>query len=304
MTGTKEGARGAGTGGHATPEEPNAPAAEAARGDTGTVRRVLMVLTELIDNPTASANATAKHLQLPRSTVHRLLTMLKQSGFADQRADGSFAPGPELHRLAGRLRANVPHAELATPVLQELATRVGETCVLAILTPQSLGMYFAATASPPDPMRYNVELHRVGSLAWGATGRAILAHLPPDDIDVVVLRDEKSPVGARSLDRVELARELAQIRKDGYAISRGHRTPHAVGVAVPFFAADGSVVGDVSCLIPEGRFREKKLRELVRALRDAATQIGVRLGYLRPNEPAPPSQPSPRGGRSSERQAS
>lgn len=259
--------------------------AKMAGAETGTVRRVLLALTELIDNPGVSANATAKRLNLPRSTVHRLFTMLKQSGFAVQGADGAFAPGPELHRLAGRLRANVPYAELATPVLQELATSVGETCVLAIVTPPSLGMYFAAAASPPDPMRYNVELNRVGSLAWGATARAILAYLPATEIEAVIRSAERSPNGARTLDPVRLRAELEQIRKNGFAVSHGHRTANAVGVAVPFFAADGSVVGDVSLLIPEARFRKERLGELVAALRHAAAQISVRLGYVRPDDP-------------------
>ena len=256
-----------------------APPTEAGR-ETGTVRRVLLMLTELAEHPGDNSSAMAQRLNLPRSTAHRLLSMLRDDGFAAQAADGSFSPGAELHRLAGRVRATMPITELAMPLMQALSTRFGETSILALLTQPALGMYFAATASPPDPMRYNVELNRTQSLAWGATARVLLAHLPAADIEAVVRRAEKSPVGDKALDAAALMKELAQIRKNGWAISHGHRTRNAVGVAAPFFDSHGRVAGDIAFLIPEARFARHTRQALTTALREAADEMSRRLGHV------------------------
>jgi DNA-binding IclR family transcriptional regulator len=247
--------------------------------ETGTLKRVLMVLGELAEHPGASAAATAQRLNLPRSTVHRLLSMLRDCGFASQAEDGGFAPGAELYRLAGRVHARVPHAQLALPLLQRLSARFHETSVLALLSPESLRMYFAATAAPQDPMRYNLELHRSESLAWGATGRVLLAHLSPHEVDAVIRAAEASPAGGRPLDAEALRAELPRIRADGFDITHGHRTPNAVGVAVPFFDDRGRVVGDFALLIPDFRFERHRREELVQALRECAQEMSARLGH-------------------------
>lgn len=247
--------------------------------ETGTVRRVLMMLTQLAENPGENSGAMALRLNLPRSTAHRLLSMLRDEGFAAQSAEGGFTPGAELHRLAGRVRAVIPHAELAMPLLQALSTKFGETSILALLTRPALGMYFAATASPPDPMRYNVELNRTQSLAWGATARVLLAHLPAEEIDAVVRRAEKSPVNNMALDPIALMKDLEQIRRNGWAISHGHRTQNAVGLAAPFFDSHGQVAGDIAFLIPEARFATYPQHDLITALQAAAAEMSRRLGH-------------------------
>ena len=95
----------------------SASSAHVPERETGTVRRVLLLLSHLVDNPGISVNAIAGKLNLPRSTVHRMLTMLKAEDFASQESDGSFSAGVEMYRLAGRLKANVPYAKFAEPLL-------------------------------------------------------------------------------------------------------------------------------------------------------------------------------------------
>lgn len=256
--------------------------ADGAARETGTVRRVLLMLGTLIDKPGLSANQIATELNLPRSTAHRLLAMLRADSFALLQKDGSFAAGPELYRLAGRLRASLPHARLAQPLLEQLSARFDETSVLAILDRRQLKMFYASTASPADPMRYNIAVNRLEPLVWGATGRAILAHLPAADVEAAIRLKEPSPADGQPLKRAELQGSLAQIRRQGFAVTHSHRTRGAVGIAVPFFDADGQVLGDVGFLIPEFRFARHHADELVRALSEAAASLTRQFGGLAP----------------------
>lgn len=250
--------------------------------ETGTVRRVLLLLSCLADNPGEPINALVRRLNLPRSTVYRLLAMLEANGFVVQDQEGLFFAGPELLRVAGRVSAEVPYSRLAMPLLRHLSDTFRETSILAIVSRDQLQMFYACTASPPDPMRYNIVLNRPEPLIWGATARALLAFLTPKEIDAAARRRDRSPVGNRPLVRSELMSALGEIRKQGFAVSHSHRTPDAVGVAVPFFDAFGEVVGDFGFLIPESRYSEARLGQYVGALREAADAMTKQLGGRHP----------------------
>src|ERR1700754_1184917 len=167
VKGLRAGARAKGT------AKPQAVSSSQER-ETGTLRRVLMLLSGLADRPGESAQSMAAHLNLPRSSVHRLLTMLRANGFADNEPAGGFGPGIELYRIAGRLGQRMPYRKLAEPYLQALSEQFRETSILALLAREQLQMFYAATGSPPDPIRYNIDPGALEPLVWGATARVML----------------------------------------------------------------------------------------------------------------------------------
>jgi DNA-binding IclR family transcriptional regulator len=263
-------------------EKPETVSAPSQERETGTVRRVLTLLSSLADRPGESAQSLAARVNLPRSSVHRLLTMLRANGFADVEASGGFGPGNELYRIAGRLGARMPHRKLAEPYLQALSERFRETSILALLAREQLKMFYAATGSPPDPMRYNIELGALEPLVWGATARVLLAHLDEQEIAAAIKRREPSPALGLQLSKTELRQSLAQMRRDGYGITHAHRTLNTVGIAAPFFDGEGKVAGSLGFLIPEFRWASSPQGEVVRALVDAAASMSRQLGGAMP----------------------
>jgi IclR family transcriptional regulator, KDG regulon repressor len=246
--------------------------------ETGTVRRVLMLLSALADQPGVSAQNLSTRLNLPRSSVHRLLAMLRANGFAAN-DEGGFGPGLELFRIAGRLGPQTPFRKLAEPYLHTLSAEFGETTILALLAREQLRMFYAAQGSPPDPMRYNLQLGALEPLVWGATARVLLAHLTEQEIATAISRRELSPARRQSLDEVELRSSIERIRRDGYDITHAHRTQNAVGLAAPFFDGDGKVVGSIAFLIPEFRWQAAAQDSVVRAIVDAAEELSRQLGH-------------------------
>jgi DNA-binding IclR family transcriptional regulator len=261
------------------PPEREVAAAPSQERETGTVRRVLLLLSCLADHPGASAQALATRLNLPRSSVHRLLAMLRADGFADSEAGSGFEPGPELFRIAGRLGPRMPYRKLAEPYLQNLSAEFHETSILALLLREQLKMYYAAKGSPSDPMRYNIELGALEPLVWGATARVLLAHLSEDEIATALARREPSPARGLKPDAAEVRGSLAQIRRDGYGITHAHRTLNTVGIAAPFFDGEGNVAGSLGFLIPEVRWTSAPQDRVVRALVTAAARMSAQLGY-------------------------
>ena len=249
--------------------------------DTGTVSRILQLLGCLSEREEWRLSALAQRLDLPRSTVHRLLNLCRAQGFVDTDGRGMYSPGLAFYRLAGRLSFQMPLRRIVLPLLTEFTRQFGETSLLTVVDRGALKTFFAAKAETSAPMRYVIETNTLGPLGWGATGRAILAYLTEAEIAEVVRRAEPSPVDGRSLDAKELLKSLVEIRAKGYAITQKQRTLEGVGIAVPFFDAAGQVVGNVGVTVPTFRFRPRNEPIFVRALANMATKVSEALGSAR-----------------------
>jgi DNA-binding IclR family transcriptional regulator len=259
-------------------KQPDAPSAEPDTGH-GTVNRVLRILSGFAEKERWGLNELARSLNLPRGTTHRLLTLCKPLNFVAQDEDGHYMPGIELYRLAGRLASEMPINQVADPILQSLRDQTDETVLLTLLVRDELRMFFSLSASPAHPLRYRIEKNRLEPLAWGATGRALLAYLSAEEIEQVVRRREPSPLDGRPLDRDELLHALQAIRAEGYAASYAQRAPGAYGLAVPFFDARGDVRGNLTLTIPDFRFDPARQQALVGLLREGAATLTRRLGW-------------------------
>jgi DNA-binding IclR family transcriptional regulator len=272
-------AAGAGPGANAD----EAPGIDGTRGgegkETSTVKRILMLLQCLVDHPGESAQALAQRLNLPRSSVHRLLATLRENEYAGHEPGGTFGPGLEIYRMAAKLGGHMPYRRLAEPYLQALSAEFHETSLLTLLERRQLKMFHAASGSPDDPMRYNIRLNVLEPLVWGATARVILAYLGPAEIDTAIAASGPSPVQGLPPDAAEITAALARIRQDGHAVTYSHRTPNTVGVGAPFFDAEGRVVGSLGFLIPTFRWEQSDADRIIATLRDAAGALSTKLGY-------------------------
>lgn len=261
---------GAGTG---TPAAKVSPERE-----SGTVFRVLNLIEALIEYPGETNSELADRLDLPRPTVHRLLGMLSERGFAAQSEPARYVAGGALQRLAGRLNSHLPWANLAGPLLRHLSDSFSETAFLNLLVRERLSRFVVLSTQPPIPLRYAIDINEWVSLLWGAGGRAILAYLTAGEIATAIARNDPSPFGGQSVDPRELHRSLAATRNVGYALVRSHRQRDAVGIAVPFFDATGEVMGSIGITLPAERYQERNVVRYATALIKAASSLSTKLG--------------------------
>ncbi len=253
---------------------------EVTLNDKGTVGRILRLICFLADNPDISAKQAALKLGWPISTTHRLLRTLASADFAVQRETGLFAPGLELLRIAARLATELPYEQIAAPLLNELTHRFNETSLFSIFERKQLSMYIAFSIAPSDPMHYAIEHNRRLSLVWGASGRAMLAFITPEEVETAIATASGPNIMGEPLDPDELRRSLKEIRANGYAVTGSHRTPHAYGIATVFFDAHGEPAGSVAFRVPDFRFDPKMLPEMTDGLKEVAGKISQQLGAV------------------------
>lgn len=250
---------------------------------TGTVDRVALLLNVLAESEgDVSVAKVAEEANLPTSTTHRLLGLLVNAGLA-QRGDrtGTYRVGLEFLRLGGLVFSRTQVMAVAEGFMQRIAEATGETCALSLYVPSEQKGMIAKVVHGSHPLRYEAELFKVSSLCFGATGRGVLAFLPDDVIDRILARHEISPMTGRPLaDKRVVRRELGEIKRRGYAISRGQRTPGAVGLAAPVFKGVGGVVGALCITMPEMRYLESKEVKLAHVLVEQASGLSATLGHV------------------------
>jgi DNA-binding IclR family transcriptional regulator len=201
---------------------------------------------------------------LAASTTHRLIDLWVRRDLLERSGPKSYRMGPELFRLASLVLQKFAVTREARPFLEALSNDWQETALFCLYNPATRTATVGESISSPHPLKYELMPHSQVPLAWGSLGRAILAHLPPGDIDAVLAQNPHGPLSGKSLPPHRLfMRELALIRSRGCAVYED-RDMNVAGVSAPVLQADARVVGCLGVVMPASRF-SKSIRQCLPA---------------------------------------
>lgn len=239
------------------------------------IDKAFEVLRWMVDSPATSwgVREIARGLDRPPSTIHRALVSLEaQTLVVGDRESGRYELGLEMYRLGSKAANRFSVQDLIRPHLRELQEAYDETAFLAVYEPQRLEMMMSATVESTKSLRYVVTLNEWGPLYRGASGLAILAHIPEESFDAVLDRlDRPSSDGAYVPSKIEVEDAVLKIREDGVSLTVGQRVPDAVGVAAPLIDSTGGVIGSIGLTMPSSRYSsdagvEKTVSEVARQI--------------------------------------
>ncbi len=243
----------------------------------------MQVIRWMVDNEgeTWGVREIARGLGLAPSTVHRVLAALEEQGMvqSDPEAGGQYGLGLEFFRLAWKSTSRLAIRNVAAPVLEHLVKQTDETAFLTLFDRNRAQVIFVASVECSQELRYVVRLNEWMPPYLGASGLAIVAFLPSDEIDALLKELAEQGRRTPSLPTVdEISGYIETIRVRGYACTSGHRVPGAIGIAAPIFGSGDVVIADVGLSIPERRFSASYESALADVVVQAATTISGRLG--------------------------
>jgi DNA-binding IclR family transcriptional regulator len=258
--------------------------------DTGITSRIVGVLRAFADGESVmGVKQLAERLELPQSTVHRLLDQLVELGMIERAPHRRYRIGTEFFRMGCRVESKFRLIELARPVMQRVVDQVGETCSLSIYAPTARQRLMLAKIDNPDhPLRYTQPMLENRALGFGAAGRAILAHLPAADIERIYAESPKTSPTHKPLPPYDaLLRDLEKIRTAGYAFASGELLSlDTAAVAAPFFGQQRRVMGALCVIVPTARFNERLFELIISCLISAVGQMTMLSGGRRLPVPA------------------
>jgi DNA-binding IclR family transcriptional regulator len=212
------------------------------------------------------------------ATVHRVLAQLVEEGLVRQDPGGAYGLGLAFLRLAWQASGRASLRDAAGPALQRLSEDTGETAWLALYEPSRRQMIFAAAVESPQPIRHVRPVNEWLPVHGGASGRALLAFLPEAEREAIVDAGLEAVTENTVTDPDALRRALADVRRRGYAVSRGERVLGGVGVAAPVLARDGRLLGAVGVGVPEQRYRKSDEPRLAERVIAAAGEVARAAG--------------------------
>ncbi len=249
----------------------------------GTVARVCKLIQYLGDcDAEASITAISRSLNLPVSTVHRLLHLLMEQGFVERGVRfQSYRVGGELYRVGNIVSKKMVLSEIAQPIMEAVAEATGEFTMLGLYLQSDRSLTLIRTVASKNPLTYRADTFVHISIAWGASGRAILAHLPAPEIQQIHATAGPSPVTGEALPPLkEFRNELEAIRRRGYARTHNQKVSGAVGLGSAIFGRSGNAIASLCLTIPDFRFDAVLEPSYGALLREKAAALSHAAGYV------------------------
>lgn len=247
-----------------------------AANDAGvsTTRKTFEILESLKDEEGATVTELTRRTDLPKSTVFRHLSTLKDLGYVVER-DGGYYIGFRFLELSEQARNRRKGFTTAKWKVYELAEETGEHA-LFLVEENGEGVYMHRMGS-----LFETLIGKRRPLHAMASGKVILAEWSDDEIDRFI--DE---MGLERLtdntitDARDFRTALERIRDRGYAVNNQEHMDGLRAVAVPVYTPEDDLLGSLSVFGPTSRFKQEFMHEeLPHLLRDKASEVKVQLAY-------------------------
>jgi len=242
------------------------------------VAKTLSILECFTDSePELSLKQLTEKTGLNKSRILRLCGTLAGQGFLIRMPWSSYRLGPKLMMLGKVYERTNSLVSVARPILRELASITGESASLFVI--EGARRLCLAREEGSSPIRYTIAEGEALELYAGAGGKALLAYAPEEFRrqalnDKVLERFTSSTIVTRDL----LEEEFEAIRKQGFAVSKGERTPEAAAMAAPVFDHESKVCAVLTIAGPVQRFSTEHCREMLKSLQASARKLSLLLG--------------------------
>lgn len=230
--------------------------------------RVLALLDGFDERrPRRTLSELAAAAGLPVSTAHRLLGELCAWDALERDEDGRYVVGRRLWKLGTLAPVARELRELALPAMQDLYEATHENVQLAVRE-GTTALYVErihGKTSVPVLSRPGVPLplHTTG------VGKVLLAWAPREIVEACV--EDLRPMTRYTItERGRMLRELASVRRNGYARTGEEMGYGTCSLAVPVHDREGHVVASLALVTSTNR---RDLLSLLPALRVAAGGI-------------------------------
>lgn len=162
--------------------------------------------------------------------------------------------------------------------MRDIRNALNETIVLSVRSGDSR-VHIDALESL-QPMRRTANLGVHAPLYAGASSKILLAGLEDDEVDEYLSRTELLPLQKTTITTADgLRAEIRQIRKRGYAESRGEVVSGGGSIAVPLKDYSGKTIAAMDVLTPQHRYTTEHRQRCIDVMMDGAARISARLGY-------------------------
>jgi DNA-binding IclR family transcriptional regulator len=257
------------------------PEGSGYRERNSTADRALTLLQMFRDDHLElSAAEVAENLGVARSTAYRYLQTLVQSQFLSEDGRGGFRLGMKVLELARLARRGYGLADLAVPIMRDLADRFHETVLLTKQMGNAV-ICLEREEAREQYVRLSYERGTILSLNAGASALVLLAWLPEAQVRALLDSVRLRKFTENSLtDPDAIVSRLRKIRQVGYSVTTGEVDATALGIAAPIFNSNGEVLAAISVVPIQQRVSEGDIDRIIAGVVSAAEQLTTQAALL------------------------
>ena len=241
------------------------------------VLAALDVLDSFLSTPSMTAKQLAEHTGLTRNRVIRLTGTLLHRGYLMRDEEhNAYLPGPRIRLLNKAFEDAHGIVLLVRPILKHIVQKTGETASMFVR--DGWERVVVAREEGPQAIRYSAPEGQHMDLHAGAAGKVLLAFASEETVDEflsnarLLKRTDQTITNA-----LDLKKEMAKIRRHGFAESCGERNVDAAAVSAPVFDGTRSLVGALSIAGPLNRFSKDNRKFYATIILDAAKKLSAQL---------------------------
>jgi IclR family KDG regulon transcriptional repressor len=239
---------------------------------------LLILRSYTLDRPEQGITEIAQSLQMGKSTVHRIVSTLAEEGFLTKDPETQkYKLGYSVLALCGVVTANLDIYNESLPIVRKLVDTVGETAHIGIL--EGTDVIYLLKVECNHYVRFLTHVGRRNPLHCTSSGKVLLAHKDPSFIENYLSRGLKAYTANTIHTPDRLLKELAAIKKQGYATSYEELLEGVHSVAAPVYDYTGQVVAAVTVVGPKQRMGHSKTSFFVKHVVEASNTISRNLGY-------------------------
>jgi DNA-binding IclR family transcriptional regulator len=251
---------------------------EEAKNPVKSVATAIEIVETLTELKSAPLHVIADEVDMYKSTVHNHLSTLREMEYVVK--DGEeYSLSLQFLHVGGVLRNEVDLYEVAKSHVDQLAEDTAELATLATAE-RGLGIVLYR-ARGDEAVEIDTHVGSELSLHNSGLGKAIMAHLPREEVDAIIEERGLPAATANTItDRGTLEAEFQEIRDRGWALDDEENWRGLRCVAAPILTDTGTVKGAISLSAPKNRLASDDDREeYATAVKNAANLVELSITY-------------------------
>jgi len=217
----------------------------------------------------------SKEIGIPVATTHRILQKLEHEGllkYSDSRK--KYSIGTEWYRISNKLISEFDVKNLVNPYLRRLAEKHEETFCFVLYSEYDQAIIYFDQYKGPSALQYMLPFGVPQPIPYGASGKAILAYLTEDEVEVIC---KKEGFSEKEINIIK--NECESIRSKGYCISVGERIIGARGFSTPILNDSNRPIGCILLTTPQQKKIKFTDKYIIEDLLQTSKEISKDIGF-------------------------
>ncbi|UOQ91918.1 IclR family transcriptional regulator [Halobacillus shinanisalinarum] len=242
------------------------------------VERVFEIVKALSSKPQAPAEL-ATNLNMNKSTVHRFISTLLELGYIEKLPDHSIRLSQSFINLGVNAQSQYEVVNLSKPYLLALAEEFKESALLAVFNGKE--SEYVDKVESSHAVRIVFEPGKKAPAYAVASGKVFLSSLKEKELKQYLDGLELIPHTKNTIiNRDELEKEIAHVKKAGYAVDHEEFEIGLRGFACPIKDHKGKIIAAICIAGIAPRITdEKRIQHIISSTLVTAKEISARMGY-------------------------